>query len=435
MSKHLKPIALAAIAMSPIALAAASAPAAASPSLNFSIITNQFSKPTMEFEHVNGKYVWKQQAIDTQFSASANTNDNQLQWIGMLVVQSLGVGGSAQFQGKVPTFVKSWTQQGPIEFPVSFLSVYQAGFASYCDSHGVIGKPVVNDNLSILYSVWQSYDVKTNNPGEVQQDAGEYNGPRATKNVNMPMTVSCGPKPARETPRPGGVVQEEGDFRVRTIALNYGGVPGKTKPNAATECKQARLTVTFQTSKAGVVDFRLHKKIGAGPTQAKNLQAYAKFDGNAHFVASYQEIVSVTKTDLVQAMAEDRINPIGLSSGWKDVTLRCEDIGGGFASTPNNANPDNGNLPRQPKRVFDGQTGLAPNPSGTVNPDGRNTPRPSKPVIAPAVTTKTAPAGPARRFGIEREMKESGEKGGTEAPRASARRPFVAQGFVLGIQR
>jgi hypothetical protein len=201
---------------------------------------------------------------------------------------------------------------------------------------------------------------------------------------NMPAVIECGPNP---TSRPGGVAQEETDFRVKSIALNYGGVPGMTKPNAATQCKQAKLTVTFQTSKAGVVDFRVHNKIGNGPTQAKNLQVYAKFDGNAHFVASHQEIVSVIKTDLVQAMAEDRVNPIGLSTGWKNVTLRCEDIGGGFASNPSNANPDGlPAKPKQPKRVFDGP--------GHVRP-GKPKPRLSrfKPVIAPG---RIKSAGAAR---------------------------------------
>jgi hypothetical protein len=432
MSKNLNKIALVAIAMSPLAFAAASAPAAAAPTLNFSIVVNQFSKPTMEFEYKGDKYVWKQQTINTQFSASANTNDNKLLWGGPLKIQTLGVGGSAYFTGNVPQDVKSWSLSGPIVFPTHFLSVYQAGFASYCEQNGVVGKPVVNQGLSILFSASQDYTEKLGVgevPEEVQpgEPVGASTVKHASRTVNMPMAVSCGPKPARETPRPGGVVQETPDFKVKTIALNYGGVPGKTKPNAATECKQARLTVTFQTSKAGVVDFRLHKKIGNGPTQAKNLQVYAKFDGNAHFVASHQEIVSVKKTDLVQAMAEDRVNPIGLSTGWKDVTLRCEDIGGGFASTPGNANPDG--LPskqKQPKRTVGG-----PSQEAGAN----STQAPFRPVIAPAKTTKTAPTGPARRFGIEREMKESGEKGGTEAPRATIRPPFFAQGTVLGIQR
>jgi hypothetical protein len=397
MSKHLKQIALAAITVSPIALAAASAPALASPTLNFAIHTSQFSKPTMEFEYNGGNYVWKQQAINTQFSASANTNDNQLEWVGPLNVQTLGVGPSASFNGNVPNDVKSWSLKGPIDFPVNFLSSYQAGFASYCDANGVVGKPVANHNLSILFSVWQAYDEKTNNPGEVQPGADVYNGPRATKNINMPMTVVCGPKPAREVARPGGVKQETPDFKVKTIALNYGGA-APTKPNPTTSCKSAKLTVTFNTTKAGVVDFRLHKKIGNGPIQGQNKQVYAQFDGNAHFVASYHEYIQVSQLTVVQAMAEEKVNPIGLSTGWKDVTLRCENANGGYAGTPSNANPDGfPQSPQKPKRVFESKDGLVANPNGSVNPDGRNTPRPFKPVIAPATPIKTAPAPRVQR--------------------------------------
>jgi hypothetical protein len=94
-------------------------------------------------------------------------------------------------------------------------------------------------------------------------------------------------------------------------------------------------------------------------------------------------------------MAEDLVNPIGLTTGWKDVTLRCQDIGGGFASTPSNANPDG--LPQkqpQPKRVFDGPANLSP---GKPKPTHST----AKPVIAPAtlkkpVQIKTAPAPGAR---------------------------------------
>jgi len=423
MSKYLNRIALAAIALSPLALAAASAPAAASPTLNFSIVTNQFNKPTLEFEYQGGKYVWKQQAINTQFSASADTNDKNVVWYGTLKIQSNSVSGSAQFFGVVPVDVKSWSLSGPMTFPVNFLNVYKNGFADYCEKNGKAGSSHVNHNLSILFTAMQAYGVQpkgTGTPSEVPSGAG-VSGPFAQRSVNMPMIVSCGAKPA------GGLVQEPGEvpFRVKSIALNYGGVVQKTKPNAATECKQAKLTVTIHTSKAGVVNFRLHKKIGNGMSGSKQVQVYAKSVGGGNYVASHQENVSVTQTSLVQTMAEDLVNPVNLSTGWKDVTLTCEDIGGGFAGTPGNANPDNGNLPRQPKRVFDGKGGLATTPgtstnpddanfprqpkrvfdgaknlappTGNANPDNRNARQPFKPVIAPATPIKTAPVPRAQR--------------------------------------
>lgn len=80
----------------------------------------------MEFKFDGGKYVWDQKAINTQFRPSADTYDNKLLWQGPLRIQTLGVGGSAFFNGKVPEDVRSWSQQGPVTLPVSFLSVYQA---------------------------------------------------------------------------------------------------------------------------------------------------------------------------------------------------------------------------------------------------------------------------------------------------------------------
>jgi len=184
-------------------------------------------------------------------------------------------------------------------------------------------------------------------------------------------------------PTPGGIAHDQGTMKVQAIALNFGGAAA-TKPNPATVCKQAKLSVTVNANQAGAVKFRLHKKVGAAPLQAKLVEAWAKHDGKGLFVASYQELISVTKTTSVQAMAEDLVNPIGLTTPWKDVTLRCDDIGGGLAGTPGNANPDNGKLPKQPKqpkRVLDGPSTLTPG---------------ARPVIAPATpkkpaATKTAP--------------------------------------------
>jgi hypothetical protein len=384
-------------ALLPVAVAALALPvlpsqAAAEPTLSFSIQSNQFSKPTMAFKFAGGKYVWDQKSVTTQFKASADTHDNKLLWAGPLRVRTLGIGGSAWFDGKVPEDVKTWSQQGPITFPVSFLSVYQAGFASFCDSHGRVGSPVVKDGLSILFSATQGYYKKTKEPEEVQQDAAPDspgNGPHASRTVNMPLTVVCGPRPASTTPRPGEVAAEKGDLRVTGVALSFGGAP-TTQPNPATVCKQARLTVTLKASRAGAVRFRLSTKVGDAPLQAKAIDAWAKFDGNAHFVASYSQTVSIKKTSHVQAKAEDLVNPIGLTTPWQDVTLTCQDIGGGLAGMPGNSVPKSGEVPSKQKL-------------GTIAPTGSRhdakSPRaPVRQKIEPA-TRKTTPktgAGPHR---------------------------------------
>ena len=387
------------------AVAAFSAPALAAPTLNFSIQTSQFNKPTMEFKYQGGKYVWESQAINAQFSASANTNDNKLLWGGPLKIQTLGVGGSAYFTGIVPDDVKSWSLSGPIVFPTHFLSVYQAGFASYCEQNGVVGKPVVNQGLSILFSASQAYTEKLGVgevPEEVQpgEPVGASTVKRASRTVNMPMTVSCGPKPASTQPRPGGLVQEKGKLRVTSIEHRYMTVVGDvTKPNPATQCKRTRLSVTLKANQAGPVRFRLNKKIGNGPTQAKALDLWASHQNSGPFkglfVANHQEWITVEKSTAVQTMAEELVNPIGLTTQWKEIVLHCTGAGGGgLAGTPNTSNPDNQKpqAPKQPKRVFDGPGNLSP---GKPKPTHSTV----KPVIVPAtpkkpVQIKTAPVAP-----------------------------------------
>jgi hypothetical protein len=70
-------------------------------------------------------------------------------------------------------------------------------------------------------------------------------------------------------------------------------------------------------------------------------------------------------------MAEDLTNPIGQSTGWKEVKLDCTGAGGGgFAGTPGNSNPDglpqsNPQTPRPVSGVAVG-TKVAPVPTRTA---------------------------------------------------------------------
>lgn len=112
-----------------------------------------------------------------------------------------------------------------------------------------------------------------------------------------------------------------------------------SQPNPGTVCKKARLLVRLKTNKAGAVKFRLWTKVGDKPMTSKVVDAWSNFSGPGQFKAEYKEWVSVNKTSYVQAMAEDLTNPIGQSSGWKDITLHCSGPGGGgLADQPK---PDN----------------------------------------------------------------------------------------------
>lgn len=128
----------------------------------------------------------------------------------------------------------------------------------------------------------------------------------------------------------GDVVAKQPDFKVKSIQLfrtTYS--HAVSRPNPGTTCKKAKWLVRLGTSKAGPVKFKLWMKVGNGPMTSKVIEAWSKFDGNSKYKAEYSEWTSVSKTTSVQAMAEDMTNPIGQSTGWKDITLHCTGAGGG----------------------------------------------------------------------------------------------------------
>jgi hypothetical protein len=147
--------------------------------------------------------------------------------------------------------------------------------------------------------------------------------------------------------RPDDVAAEQPkELKVGGIELfqsTYVGDGNSTSPNAATVCKKGRLLVRLTTNKAGPVQFKLWTKVGDAPMTDKVIDAWASHSGPGQYQAEYDEWVAVTKTTYVQAMAEDRTNQFGQSTGWKDITLTCSDVGGGgFADVPDTSNPDNG---------------------------------------------------------------------------------------------
>ena len=131
-------------------------------------------------------------------------------------------------------------------------------------------------------------------------------------------------------------------FKVNDIDLSIS-TPSNatTQPNAGTVCNKGRLKVRVATTTTGPAKFKLWKKVGGGAMTAKVINAYASNDGNGGFAAEHVEWISVNKTSQVQAKAEDMVNTIGESTGWKTKMLRCEDgVGGGITSDlPNPDDP------------------------------------------------------------------------------------------------
>ena len=85
---------------------------------------------------------------------------------------------------------------------------------------------------------------------------------------------------------------------------------------------------------------------GCGPRSATNrCRASSSKPGRSSSAPAstgdLHQDLTVDQTTKVQAMAEDLTNPIGQSTGWKEVTLDCTGAGGGgLSGAPGNSNPD-----------------------------------------------------------------------------------------------
>lgn len=179
-----------------------------------------------------------------------------------------------------------------------------------------------------------------------------------TAKVSVP--VKCEGKPAKAD----DVVAKEPNFGVKGIHLRFMTTAGyPTKPNPGTQCQLTQAKVRLETSKAGGVKFRLWTKIGNQPMQNQFVEAWSKFVGPGKYEASFSKTFNVDKTTPIQAMAEDLTNPIGQSTGWKEVKLDCTGAGGGgFAGTqPNNDKPvDKPPTSTMPNRVTGGEARPVP---------------------------------------------------------------------------
>jgi hypothetical protein len=182
-------------------------------------------------------------------------------------------------------------------------------------------------------------------------------------NANVTVPVQCAG--VKKLPAgPGGVTAEAPDFKVKDINLRFmTSANYVTQPDPATRCKLTQVRVRVGATKAGPTKFKLWTKVGNEPAKSEVVDAWASFAGPGKFEATFTKPVPVTKTTNVQAMAEDMVNPIGLTTPWKSITVHCTGAGGGgFAGNPSNANPDG--FPPRPPQVrppFGGR------PGGLVN--------------------------------------------------------------------
>lgn len=196
--------------------------------------------------------------------------------------------------------------------------------------------------------------------------------------------------------RPDRVVAKEPTFKVSGIHLRFQtSLSQKTAPNPGTTCELTHARVRVETSKAGPVKFRLWTKVGNGPSQSQFVEAWSAFKGPGKFEAVFTRPIPVHTSTIVQAMAEDLVNSIGLSTGWKQVSVDCTGAGGGgLATAPSTANPDGlPGKPKPPKRVIDGG---AKDLVGKPRPIHADPVPPRRPGIRPIVDKAPQPKRPER---------------------------------------
>jgi len=172
-----------------------------------------------------------------------------------------------------------------------------------------------------------------------------------TANATVGVPVQC--EGIKDEPKPsyGGEASATPNFKVTGLDLRFlTTAKYVTRPDPATRCKLTKARVRVATTKAGPVKIKLWTKIGSGPMQNETVDAWSNLKGPAKFEAIYEKSLPVTKTTNVMAMAEDLTNPIGQSTGWKQVTVHCTGAGGGgFAGNPGDAEPSS--FPPPPPRV------------------------------------------------------------------------------------
>jgi hypothetical protein len=207
-------------------------------SMDFDIVTNQFSKPSMNFVFKDGKFVWDRKPVTTGFRASGDIS-REWEWLPTVALAPNGKGGKP-LQGIMPSS-RRWSHADSITFPANFLAAYQDNYAGHCAKHGGSEKKIFS-GLTTSFTFIRYYHER-NRPPEVGSEVGNK---KIARTVTMPMTVVCGAMPKRVP----GVA-----FKVEQVKLYT--IPASPKCG-----KPVRLIAEFHTNKAGKVNFTLHRHDG-----------------------------------------------------------------------------------------------------------------------------------------------------------------------------
>ncbi len=336
---------------------------------------------------------------NVSFGAHVNVQtraSGMVRTVGIILGQCGGAdcGGKPLLWSRAP-YTRDYENQMVVTFPTSQIPVSdQDGIASVhpgdeivrrCNAHLTHGGLQQHSFDYLMpatfaadtFITWSAPNYSGSGDGEAKQWIGD-----ADHALTRTFLVSVVCKPFQREQVVGDTTAEQPQvLKVGAIDLETIPTSAISKPNPTTECKKGKLHVTLTTNKAGPVKFKLWTKIGDGPTTSDFIEAWAAHAGPGQYEAEYTRWVEVTKTSTVQAMAEDMTNPIGQSTGWKELTLACKS--GGFADVPNTHNPDTPSYPPTVQR----------NPKlDPVGGFGTGKPRPTHDTRVPGI--KVAPVAP-----------------------------------------
>jgi hypothetical protein len=375
---NIRKTAAAAIAAS--AFVACAAPASAFDLYGFiKANTNQFSGPVvLTMQSTGGDFHLKSATTQIPISYEAGVDGVQSYLVQVDVrVDHItkGKGPIVGLRRQLPYKDKVW---GNASLPMSraHLAPMEQLGKELCASHEGPGEKTI-DTILPLEMIVTYYSTNAFAPGIGQQNFG--------RSGVLPAQIVC-EAPVRRVPPASAA-------RTNLLKLALYTVP--SRPQCG---KPVVLMAEFLTQFPGKVDFVLFR--GDGEQQQASVQTGVP--AGQFYSQRWSKTYTFTRTE----NRKYRIIPQGsaLTTDWVDINVHCT---GGLAGLPGGGDPNSPSA--QPK---------APQPKGPTGETAGAKPTHGtfRPVIAPATvrpTTKKVSGAPVqRRFGIEREMKESGEKAG-----------------------
>ena len=153
------------------------------------------------------------------------------------------------------------------------------------------------------------------------QESGSYfpTDFEATKVIRIFIPVRCEAAPPKEH-----VADPPVPFKVTGAELYLATFKGDGPvPTQGTSCKVLKVTARFKTTTSGLVHFDLSRKVGDQPLATIPITIEAKKKPDGTYAAEYVKDWFLDKPAHAQFFVQETDGQ-GLSAGWKDITVTCD---------------------------------------------------------------------------------------------------------------